>query len=348
MSLLRLIDANANRAREGLRVMEDTARFVLANAELSLACKETRHDITALVAAMADGLGTIAARDAGSDVGAVHSTEGESARESIARVVDAAAGRVGEALRTLEESAKVCGAPQEARGFEAARYRVYDIHKKLMLVIGPAQRRQFRLCVLLTHALCTHHPLLRVAELALAGGADCLQLREKSMCDRELLVCAQRLVAIAREHGATVFINDRVDVALLSGAHGVHLGQEDLPVLHARELCGSRLLIGASTNTLAEAQDAVRNGADLCGVGPMFPTTTKHKPVLAGPAYLREYLTDDRTSRIPHLAIGGIAPTNVQELAAAGCRGIAVSSAVCGACEPGEVCRELLNVLTQA
>ena len=106
-----------------------------------------------------------------------------------------------------------------------------------------------------------------------------------------------------------------------------------------------RLLIGASTNTLAEAQDAVRNGADLCGVGPMFLTTTKHKPVLAGPAYLREYLADPLTSRVPHLAIGGITPATVRALASAGCRGIAVSSAVCGASEPGEVCRSLLASL---
>ncbi|MBC7833849.1 MAG: thiamine phosphate synthase [Phycisphaerales bacterium] len=83
-------------------------------------------------------------------------------------------------------------------------------------------------------------------------------------------------------------------------------------------------------------------------MGPMFPTTTKHKPALAGPAYLSAYLSNEATARVPHLAIGGITPENVGELVAAGCRGVAVSSAVCGADNPGAVCRAILNALTQA
>lgn len=345
MSLLRLIDANANRAREGLRVLEDIARFALDDAELSRACKEARHAVTGHVAAIADPLQAVAARDTPGDVGTSIVTVGEGSRESMAAIADAAAGRVGEALRVIEEAAKMSGMSDAASGVEAVRYRVYDVHKRIMLMLGPVQRRQFRLCVLLTSALCVHHPLLRVAEQALAGGADCLQLREKSMNDRDLLVLASRVGAVAREHGAALFVNDRVDIALLSGAQGVHLGQEDLPVLRARQVCGSRLLIGVSTGSLADARQAVQDGADLCGVGPMFQTTTKHKPVLAGPGYLREYLADGLTSRVPHLAIGGVTLSNVGQLVDAGCRGIAVSSAVCGAAEPAEVSRSLRAAL---
>lgn len=350
MPLHRLIDANANRAREGLRVIEDVARFVVDDADLCANCKAVRHDVTAAVTELSPGgpLELLASRDTPADVGTTVSTPGEAARENTASIVHAAAGRTTEALRALEESAKVLGQPHAARTLEQARYRVYDLHKRLALLLGPGGRTQFRLCVLLTTDLCTHHPIARVAELALAGGADCLQLRERSLPDRELLTLAMRLASLTREHNATLFINDRVDIAILSGAHGVHLGQTDLPPIAARRLCGSRLLVGVSTGSMNEALVAVRDGADVCGVGPMFPTTTKHKPVLAGPAYLRAYLADARTARVPHLAIGGISTVNISELADAGCRGVAVSSAVCGAPDPQSACEALTRVLPAA
>ncbi|HEX2836493.1 MAG TPA: thiamine phosphate synthase [Phycisphaerales bacterium] len=350
MSLHRLIDANANRAREGLRVIEDVARFVVDNAALCADCKAVRHDVTAAVTELGPGgpLELLASRDTPSDVGTTVSTPGEGTRQNTASIVHAAAGRTTEALRALEEAAKVLDQPLAARTLEQARYRVYDLHKRLALLLGPGGRTQFRLCVLLTTELCTHHPIAHVAELALAGGADCLQLREKSLPDRDLLTLATRLASLTREHGASLFINDRTDIALLSGAHGVHLGQTDLPPIAARRLCGSRLLIGVSTGNISEALAAVRDGADVCGVGPMFPTTTKHKPVLAGPAYLREYLADARTARVPHLAIGGISAANIGELAAAGCQGVAVSGAVCGARDPQSICEQLVRALPAA
>lgn len=350
MSLHRLIDANANRAREGLRVIEDVARFMVNDADLCTDCKAVRHDVTAAVTQLTPGgpLELIASRDTPADVGTTVSTPGEVARENSASIVHAAAGRTAEALRALEESAKVLGQPHAARTLEQARYRVYDLHKRLALLLGPAARTQFRLCVLLTTELCTHHPIASVAELALAGGADCLQLREKSLPDRDLLALATRLASLAREHNAALFINDRVDIALLSGAHGVHLGQSDLPPIAARRLCGSRLLIGVSTSNTSEALAAARDGADVCGVGPMFRTITKHKPVIAGPAYLREYLVDARTARVPHLAIGGISTANIGELAAAGCRGVAVSGAVCGVPDPKSASEALSRALPTA
>ncbi|MFO0833300.1 MAG: thiamine phosphate synthase [Phycisphaerales bacterium] len=346
MTLPRLIDANANRAREGLRLLEDCARFLLSDAALTSACKDARHAVTDAVAQLADAHTLLLSRDTPGDVGTSVSNPSELSRPTVATVVAAAAGRVTEAIRALEEAAKLLDRPSAARTLEATRYRVYDIHKRLALLLGPAHRRQPRLCVLLTTSLCTHHPLLEVARASLQAGADCLQLREKSLTDRELLPLARSLVALAREHQAAVFVNDRTDIALAAGAHGVHLGQTDLPAGQARRLCGTRLLIGVSTSRIEEAHAAARDGADLCGVGPMFPTTTKHKPRLAGPAYLRQYLSDETTRALPHLAIGGITPANADELAEAGCQGFAVSSVVCGATDPGAVCRALLERLT--
>jgi thiamine-phosphate pyrophosphorylase len=202
--------------------------------------------------------------------------------------------------------------------------------------------------VLLTESLCAHHPWDRVAQLALEGGADCLQLREKNLDGGALLRRARVLLELAKPHGASVIINDRADIALAAGAHGVHLGQTDLSVSHVRVIAGRRLLIGVSTSNLEEARVAVRAGADYCGVGPMFPTTTKHKDVIVGPDYLKQYLADPLASRVPHLAIGGIDADRASTLLQVGCRGIAVSSAVCGHSNPRDACVAFLRILTRS
>ncbi len=339
---LRMLDANLNRAREGLRVVEDVARFAMDASAASHEAKRIRHDLAAAIARIGlPAQSLLDARDTAGDVGLAHTGAGIQSREDLASLVNANAGRVAEALRVIEECCKLLSRSDVAVAVESLRYASYTLHKQ---VAGRLARspRQFRLCVLLTERLCTH-PWEQVAQAALAAGADCLQLREKDLSDAELLRRARRLVALAPS--AAVFINDRPDIALLAQASGVHLGQTDLPLPEVRSLVGSRLLIGVSTENLDQARAATQGGADLCGVGPMFVTTTKDKPRLAGPAYLQSYLHDEMTRTVPHLAIGGISPMNIHELAAAGCQGIAVSSVVCGADNPRRVCEDLLAAL---
>ncbi len=345
--LLRIIDANANRAREGLRVLEDVARFALDNAALTELLKHLRHDLAAAIALLpADRAQLQASRDAADDVGAAVKTAAEGDREGVSSIAAAAAGRVTEALRSLEEAAKALPAPAAARAIESLRYRAYTADQRLTAAMGAlARRRQWSLCVLITESLCRHHPWDVVASAAMDGGADCLQLREKSLEGGELLSRARRLVSLARPRGVAVVINDRPDIALLSGADGVHVGQADLPISEVRALAGTRLLIGVSTENTAQARAAVETGADYLGLGPMFQTTTKDKPRLAGPAYLRAFLDEASLARVPHLALGGVSPDNIAELRAAGARGMAVSSAVCGAADPAAVCRALVAAL---
>ena len=205
-----------------------------------------------------------------------------------------------------------------------------------------AVRRQWRVCVLLTERLCAR-PWHEVLDAALEGGADCIQVREKDLSTRELCGRVRAVIERARPAGAAVVVNDRADVALACGADGVHLGQDDLPVRDARRLAGDRLLVGASTHSIEEARAAVEGGADACGVGAMFATGTKPGIAPGGTDYLRAYLAS--FGRVPHLAIGGITADNVRELAAAGCRGVAVSGAVCGAPDPAAVVRALRGAL---
>lgn len=344
--LLRIFDANLNRAREALRVLEECARFALHDRALVTTIKGARHALRAAAATLAaDRLRLLANRDTPGDPGTDATTASEFVREDLPAVAAAAASRLTESLRVLEETAKALADPAAARRIERVRYEAYDIDKLLTLALGTGRARQWRLCVLLTESLCAHHPWDRVAALALEGGADSLQLREKALDARELTDRARRLIEIARPAGAAVIINDRADAALASGADGVHLGQGDAPVRDVRALAGRRLLVGVSTADMDQARAAAGEGADYCGVGPMFPSTTKTRPHLAGPDSLRAYLADEQTARIPHLAIGGITPTNVRALADAGCRGIAVSSAVCAAQDPAAVCRSMLEAL---
>jgi thiamine-phosphate pyrophosphorylase len=347
----RIIDANANRAREALRVMEDTARFALDNAPLTALLKQLRHDLQAAMALLPlDRAALVLSRDTEADVGVPIKTKSELSRADLGHAAAAAASRLTEALRSLEEAAKTLPAPQAAAAFESLRYRAYTADKELTQALNAPRRRQWRLCVLITESLCKHHAWLKVAELAIDGGADCLQLREKSLDDRELFRRAKSLVALARPRGVSVVINDRPDIAILSGADAVHLGQTDLPIAEVRALGGQplrggSLLIGLSTENLDQARSAAQSGADYIALGPMFPTSTKEKPRIAGPQYVRSFLSNEALFRIPHLAIGGINAGNVAQLADAGCRGVAVSSFACSAPDPSAACATLLERL---
>jgi thiamine-phosphate pyrophosphorylase len=339
----RIIDASLNRALEGLRVLEDIARFALDDAPLSGELKASRHDLAEAVRPLLPGRGLAhAARDAAGDVGTGVSTQGERTRPSLASVAAAAGGRAAEAMRSLEEMAKCVGG--EPRRIETIRYRVYDLAARVGAGLVPAGR-QWRLCVLITGSLCPGGDWERVARASIEGGADCLQLREKHLPDGELLERARRLVGMTRDAGVDVAVNDRPDIALLAGADAVHVGQTDLSPSDVRAVAGHRMPVGVSTSSISEALMAARSGASSVGLGGMFPSSTKAKDSLAGPAYLRAFLADDRVSRLPHLCIGGITPENAAELADAGARGLAVSAAVCGAPDPAGVCAALLDAL---
>ncbi len=337
----RILDANANRAREALRVMEDAARFILDDQNLSKQLKQLRHDLADALRKIPD---LSVWRDTPNDVGTTITADNEMTRAGAADVAAAAAKRLSEALRSLEEFGKTLppSACDFAQSIESLRYKGYTLEQQLNNALASGLAKQWRLCVLITESLCKDNDWLRVANAAIQGGADCIQLREKNLDADELLTRTQQLVALCRPKGVTVILNDRPDIALLANADGVHLGQTDLPCKEARKLVGNQLLIGVSTNNLEQAKQAHADGADYCGVGPMFPTTTKHKPIIVGPTYLKQYLA---WNQLPHLAIGGITTANLDELTDAGVQGIAVSSAVCAAGEPKEAVRSLLETV---
>ena len=339
-----MIDANLNRSREGIRVIEDCARFVLDHAELAQQCKTLRHQLRSAIDSLdLKSNELIAARDTLGDVGTELTTKAETDRSDGMRdLVAAAAKRASEGMRVIEESSKALG--HSGAAFEAIRYQIYTIEQRTMLALAPPCP-QWSLCVLITQSLCTHHDPVEIIKRSASGGAQCIQLREKNMPDAQFVELAGQLTEWGHQLGLDVIINDRVHIAQLVEADGVHLGQDDLPISAARGLLGHRKWIGRTCPTIELAFQAIEQGADTCGIGPVFASTTKSKPTLAGLELTGAYLSNAKTMHTPMLAISGITPNNIDQLAQIGCPGVAVSSAVCSSKDPEATCRAIVEAI---
>ncbi len=316
-NVMRILDANLNRAREALRVLEDHARMILDDAALCERVKGLRHTLaTAARQFGADAL--LAARDTPGDVGTTITSDSERRREGPEDVARAAAKRAGEAMRSIEEYGKIASA-DAAAAVEAGRYELYAIEQAMFL--GSPRRlrlRRAQLHVLITASLCRGR-WDEVAEAALCGGANVLQLREKGITDREWLDRARRLRELTRAHNALLIINDRPDIAVLADADGVHLGQEDLHEDDARRIVGPARLVGVTVHSTDEARSFLGGTADYFGVGPMFASPTKPGVAVNGPKLVRDVhgLVRDASSSVPLVAIGGITSSNAAGLAEA-------------------------------
>jgi thiamine-phosphate pyrophosphorylase len=186
--------------------------------------------------------------------------------------------------------------------------------------------------------------VVELAEAALRGGADILQLRHKQIARGELLALARRIREITARSRALFVVNDHVDIAILSGADGVHLGPDDLSIASARRVSGDRLLIGVSAASLETARAAIVEGADYLGSGPAFATPIKSEKHVIGPEGVAA-ITAAAGSKVPVFAIGGIDESNVAQLTAVGLRRACVIRAVADAADPEQVARHLRAML---
>jgi thiamine-phosphate pyrophosphorylase len=341
--MMRILDAAANRAREGLRVVEDYVRFTLDDRHLTSLLKNWRHRLVEVLSVI-DSHGLASSRDTTRDVGTTVKTRREGLRGTLLDVVVANFKRVEEATRTLEEFGKVL-APDLGGQLEQLRYELYTLEKAVILTHTARERLQGReLYVLVSSELCPNGSGPVIAA-ALAGGAGIIQVREKKMSDRELVTYGRLVREWTARSGALFIMNDRPDLAVLTDADGVHVGQEELPVREARRIVGPSRLVGVSTHTIEQARQAVLDGADYIGVGPVFSSTTKSFERLAGLELVRQVAAE---IALPAYAIGGIGGENVGDVIEAGARRIAVSSAVCAASDPDDVTRSLRAQLAGA
>lgn len=204
-------------------------------------------------------------------------------------------------------------------------------------------KRIGRLCVITDTVIQNKYTHVDIAEMAVMGGADMIQLRDKDMPAGEMIDMAKFIGGLCRRKNVTFTVNDRVDVAMSSDADGVHLGIMDIPVDEARKLLGKDKIIGGTAHTLDEAILAEKLGADYIGFGHIFQTYSKYKP--EKPKGIEGLKTILEKIKTPVIAIGGINVENSRDIISAGCYGIAVIGSVVRADNPEKVVKQLRRVI---
>ncbi len=337
-AVYRIIDANFNRAREAIRVIEEFCRFSLNSAPLSERARQIRHELSAAIGKLDAGR-LISSRDTLSDVGLGKKVEWQLARGNLKDCLTAGCKRLTEALRVLAEMTQT--QDRSVAGIiENLRYTAYTLEKDIVLFSDAFEKfKGVRLYVIITSNLPAD--VISLACQCSAGGADCIQLRAKDIDDDKLLAIAVEFVQICKDAGVLGIINDRVDVAVAAGADGVHLGQSDLPVECARKLQLAPLIIGKSTHSLKKLRAACEERPTYAALGPVFPTETKPTAEAVGLDYVRQATGMLADTGICNVAIGGITLGNVEDVLRAGAKAIAVCAAVTRVSDPSAACRAL-------
>ncbi len=319
--IYRIMDVNLNRASEGLRVIEDGIRFILDDSSLTKKVKELRHSLIKVIKVVPgfDEKKLISCRNSEKDAGAELKEEG---RGKVKELIRANFRRVQEAERSLEEFGKLLS-PLLGQQFKKLRFRTYSLEKQVEMRLH--KELNLSLYVITDSSLIKEKNFEKRIKEVVANGATLVQLREKTLPLRPFLKRALLMRKII--HPPVLFIvNDRIDIAIASGADGLHIGQEDLPILMARQILGEDKIIGISTHSIEQARQAEKEGADYLAIGPIFATPSKPE---AGPPKGTKIISQIKeVVGIPVVAIGGINLDNAEETLKAGADGVAVMSAI--------------------
>ncbi len=329
-----LIDANLDRAREGLRVIEDWSRFGLNNKAFVIILKDWRQQLGREHHEFYKK-----ARSTSTDRGAGLKHPAQSTRVHPKEIVAANFARVQEALRVLEEFTRITH-PELSRISADIRYKVYDLEIDIL----KASNHKIRLKILNNCNLCLitrpHPQLLKTVSLALKAGVRMVQFRCKEGTDLENIRLAKDIASSCKSHNSLFIINDRIDIAIASNADGIHLGQEDIPIKIARELVGPEKIIGLSTHSVKQIESAEKEPCDYLGVGPIYKSHSKPNEKSIGTDFIKKVANQ---INIPWFAIGGINKVNISEINRLGARKIALINAIMSAEDPYTASKELLE-----
>jgi len=341
LNTFRIIDANLNRIGEGLRLLEELARMILNDVNLTQQLKTMRHQILETDQRFNQRL--LQARDSEGDVGINLEAPPKKERE-LTSILVANSRRVQESLRTIEELAKIPQTKLDTEKFKKARFDLYTIERNLLsrLLRQDKIPRLSGLYVIVDTQALLKRRHIDVARAAIAGGARVIQLRDKTSTKKELLPVAEQLKELCAEHDVLFIINDHLDLLLAVDADGLHLGQDDLPIKTTRRLLPVDKILGISTRTVDGAVAAQAEGADYIAVGAMYPTPSKQAAQVVGVERLKQVR---KTVTLPLVAIGGINKENAAAVMAAGADSIAVIRAVVQAEAPEKAAREIVNII---
>jgi thiamine-phosphate pyrophosphorylase len=321
--IYRIIDANIDRAREGLRVIEDSLRFLFEKKEFTEKLRSLRQKISNLpVALNIASSKLLASRESEKDLGR---SRKEKKRKNIIEVIASNFSRVEESVRVLEEYSRVLN-PKATSKIKKIRFNLYTLQKKILLSVHRKNLTSKLGLYVITDKKIAARTNEEIVIEALKGGVDTIQLRDKVCSNKELLREAEKIRDIIPKNKALFIVNDNVDVALASDADGVHIGKDDLPIKETKQILGEDKIIGVSCDNVKEAERAEKEGADYISLGPIFPTTTKKGiPSPLGVKVIKEV---KKKVSIPLVAIGGINERNMKEVLQAGADSIAMISAI--------------------
>lgn len=330
--IYRIIDANINRLLEGLRTLEEIPRFILNDAKLTEKFKQLRIKVKDTINNF--GLGydkLIYSRNAALDVGRNLYPKSEARRTSVTEIITSNLKRCTEASRALEEFGKLLK-PEIGKYFKEIRYELYCLEKELFqkkMLIDVKKKMNFDLYVITDpDALAGRSPVSAVKD-AIKGGCKMIQLRDKKAKIGQYYNWAKEISLICKKAKTAFIVNDYIDICQAVDSDGVHLGQDDVPILVARKLLGENKIIGLSTHDFNQAKAGAKSGADYISIGPIFQTPSKPNTKPLGIEFVKK-IANSQSINIPFVAIGGIDQDNLKDVVKAGAERVAVIRAAVG------------------
>ncbi|MDX1810027.1 MAG: thiamine phosphate synthase [Sulfurospirillaceae bacterium] len=319
VKIYRILDANVNRAAEGIRVVEDICRFHFEDENLTKKLRDVRHKIRKNLASIDTHL--LKHRDSDHDIGKSVSKESKiDKKASISQSIFANFKRALEAIRVIEEILKTTDDMYEVgKSYEALRYELYYLEKELM-ERSKKNSLPEGIYGITFSKFSNGRTNVEVVRDMIDCGIKVVQYREKDKTLREMYDEALILREMTRRAGVVFIVNDHVELAMMVDADGVHIGQDDWPLGEVRKLVGDDKIIGLSTHSKEQALEAVELGADYIGVGPIYDTQTKDYATV-GVQYL-EFVAGNIP--IPFVAIGGIKEHNLNEIVNRGAKSFAL------------------------
>jgi len=326
---------NINRISEALRVIEDIARFYILDENLTLKVKNLRASFNLYRKSFEKGL--LGYRESRTDMGRIILYD-KNRRESIDDVLGSSFGRAQESCRVLEEFAKINNFSSEF--FKEMRYSLYEFEKEAFIML---RKKRFNddigLYLIMTNPKVGYEKL---AEIAVKAKIRVIQFRDKNKESRDLLLIAKSIRSIVKNSKTVFIVNDRIDIALMSEADGVHLGQTDIPVSEARKISRD-LIIGKSTHNLIQLKSALKENPDYVGIGPIYSTNSKKiKDKVLGIQNAKRMLF---SAKIPAVGIGGIKDYNLNEVLSIGFNNIAILSFISESENPGKEIERIQSIL---
>ncbi len=325
LRVYQIIDANLDRAREGLRVLEDWARFGIGENDLVTKIKNYRQIL---------GKNHLAiykqSRNHIEDQCKGLTHQEQSKRRTPEQIISSNAGRVQEALRVIEEYSRLHNHELSKIASEI-RYEIYTLEIDILSLskckISEEILKKNDLYVITDHK----ENLIEIIEQLLIAGVKIIQHRFKTGNDKEYLEEAIHIKNLCKRYNSLFIINDRVDIALALNADGIHLGQDDLDLKTARKLLGYSKIIGISANNEIDISNAIKEGCNYIGIGPVFETETKKNKTPIG---IEKIKTLTKDLNIPWFAIGGIKTNNISYLKRNGFKKVALVSQLMNSEDP--------------